>query len=216
MNLYGFVGNDGVNAIDDLGLKTKETYELTLVGAGGVDPFGGFGTRFGSREHGKAMDSIVKYFDSDNDGKLTQKDCPPFRIRIIGYSWGGWSALILIRKLGDKVDNKKHLKVALGTLDPVSTLREPVLGDGGMPNYVVGAWNVYQRNGMRRALFNLAGSLFNGEPVTDAAGVGPGGVQNVSEFGLIDPVRRKFKKFDHISIQYFAQTIKSKVRGAKL
>ena len=128
---------------------------------------------FGTKYNPKLITDPSKKVD--NDGKLTEKDCPPFRIRMVGYSWGGWSSLILTKKLASIAEKpNEHYKIALGTLDPVKTLRGAGgIAAGGLPPYVVKAFNAYQRNGMRvKKGFNwLLKNKFRGEQVAGAVNI---------------------------------------------
>jgi hypothetical protein len=120
------------------------------------------------------MDAILKHFDSDGNGKLDKCDSPPFKVRLVGYSWGGWSALTLSHDLDSwrKLETKSDLELAIGTIDPVSTARRDTrIGwFGGLYNTtkpskikVVRAVNYYQQNGIENA---LPDSLFKAESVS--------------------------------------------------
>jgi hypothetical protein len=74
----------------------------------------------------------------------------PLDLRMVGYSWGAWTAM----QLADTILNKpgrihaslasRDVRVSLGMLDPVATLRVPA----SLPNHpAIRVWNVYQRNG---------------------------------------------------------------------
>gem|GEM_PF-5396817 len=157
INLYGMVGNDPVNCWDLLGMAGKDkAFRIGLLGANpdhlfsrgsqvghptryedGNSIMGRADQRFESTNVSGAFDSIIQHFDKNGDGKLDSNDCPPFDIRIVGYSWGGWSALQVVHKLTSsrKVKNAEDLKIQIGTLDPVRSGRSP---NAGYPTYVDG------------------------------------------------------------------------------
>lgn len=180
-----------------------EEFRATLAGATVwgrhiQDPFG-FGTTYRSLSWRKAKKDIMKKFDKDRDGKLTKKDCPKMQIRLVGYSWGAWSALILVNKL-DQLAEPGVLKIALGTLDPVKTIRGGRnVAAQGMPKSVVKAFNVYQRNGMRvpRGFNWIVSGKFRGQSVNGATN------QNVTGNMLPDPWDGgKIKPVDHNTIAW--------------
>ena len=208
-----------MNHWDYLGMQPKEVYEMSIAGATPIwqpanNPFK-FGTPYRSLSWRRARKDILTYFDKDRDGKLTEEDCPPFRIRMVGYSWGGWSALILVRDLAEIAEKpNEHYKIALGTLDPVNSLRgSSKINQQPLPSYVIKAFNVYQTNGMRSA--GALGSFFAGLPVAGASGVGPGGIEDVSGLALVerDNVARLL---DHNSIKIYASDIVNAVKGVDL
>ena len=190
VNLYGMVENDPLNWVDSLGLEVKGPLKIAMLGAnpdadnphnvdgapqwkaGGVT--GGKGL-FTAREDRAAIDYIIKYFDSTLDGKLNSADCPPFKIRLVGYSWGGWSSLKIAHKLSrdSRIVKKGDIELAIGTVDPVNTLRDKSTGiplfTGGFSTTkpkginIVASENYYQKNGIENGLPN---KLFNGESVT--------------------------------------------------
>jgi hypothetical protein len=110
------------------------------------------------------------------------------------------------------VDDESFLKVALAALDPVRTLRGPGLGGAGLPKYVVSAWNVYQRNGLRVG-FHLFNPFFKGRPVPGAKGVGPSGVQYVTK--EVEEIGEYSIGMDHLQIQKYAKNILDAVIGVK-
>ena len=89
-------------------------------------------------------------------------------LRIVGYSWGAWTALDMAGRvlaqpsrlapvLGDR-----RIDVRLGLLDPVRFLRRPV----HMPT-AARIWNVYQRNGCYRGCPGRS-AWYRGQPVPGA------------------------------------------------
>lgn len=218
VNLYGFVRNNGVNFIDPFGLEPKEPFKIAFRGAGAIDPMGAFssfagGNLFGSREGNRGEDAIVKYFDRDSDKKLTPKDCPPFRIKGVGYSWGGWTLLQVVKNIGSRVERRDDLKVIIGTVDPVGTAR----GGGAhlnTPSYVQAAFNVYQRNGCWGGCPGQSigfGGFYEGQEVS--------GAQNANVTNVLYPPyannqgRRRY--YDHIAIQALAPGIVSRVESTE-
>lgn len=73
----------------------------------------------------------------------------PHDVRIVGYSWGGWSALRLagpiIRDYGPESENPILSKLTVGTLDPVSTLQDNL--PDNLSNPITTIHNIYQTNG---------------------------------------------------------------------
>ena len=74
----------------------------------------------------------------------------PVQIRLVGYSWGGWTAIHVVQRLVRRPHHihrslrQRDWTVRLGLLDPVRTFRR----SARLPNDPrVKAWNVYQRNG---------------------------------------------------------------------
>jgi len=216
-NLHAFVGNSPVNWFDYLGLATKkackEAYKLAFKGANGIDPnnqWAAFTTNvFGSKDWDRGIKAAMKYFDTDNNGKLDNKDNPPFKIRVVGYSWGGWSAIRFAQKIGDKVDNpEENLRMAVGTLDPVGTLRP---GNANLPAWVRSGTNIYQTNGCYRGCPG-AGRWYAGTSVTGAENT------DLSDVTHGDPRYKDPKElnYDHITIQTKAADIVRAVNRAKL
>ena len=193
--------------MDPSGLSktTQPEIKLGLKGAGNVDPgFTGYDMSRSLRIN-EILRKIKNHFDQDNDGELTASDCPPFRIRLVGYSWGGWSALGVVDKLSSAswIDNpNNNLKVAVGTLDPVNTLRiRGGLGAGGMPSFVRGSINIYQTNGCP-GFGDCPGpsSWYKGESVPSAT------INNdVTASGL-----------DHVTIKIYTNRILNYVNGVNL
>jgi hypothetical protein len=72
---------------------------------------------FRSKQLGSAKDVVLNYFDIDGDGQLSKTDCPPFKLGISGYSWGGWTALKLAHSLS------QDFEIHMGLVDPINTLR---------------------------------------------------------------------------------------------
>jgi hypothetical protein len=91
-------------------------------------------------------------------------------LRLAGYSWGAWSALTLAELLV-RHPARVHpglsptdVRVSLGLLDPVSTLRRPARLP---PAPGVRAWCVYQTNGCYRGCPGRS-AWYAGEPVPGA------------------------------------------------
>lgn len=147
MNLYGMVGNDCISQVDKLGLL-----KIAFRGAGRIDPGGQWGVFtqhvFNSLQWRGALKLIMDTYDENSDGRINKTEC--FVVRVVGYSWGGTSAVELRKRLSRKVDAdaKKGVKVIVGLLDPVGTGR--VGGRALDPDIGEGRLNLYQRNGCYR------------------------------------------------------------------
>ncbi len=127
MNLYaGYFVMAG--AMDPSGKKSWKNKDPLNISFLGVNPFGkAFDAKglidywadhtFTSKDIRAAKKTINAYFDIDGDGRLTSKDCPPFKLGITGYSWGAWTALQLAHGLG------KDFEIRMGLVDPIDTLR---------------------------------------------------------------------------------------------
>jgi hypothetical protein len=63
---------------------------------------------FWSLSYSEAWHCVTTYFQGEQ---------PPHDLRITGYSWGAWTALILANDLG------ADYKIRIGLIDPVDTLR---------------------------------------------------------------------------------------------
>ena len=63
---------------------------------------------FYSLSHEEAFEYVTNHF---------REEPPPHDLRITGYSWGGWTALILAHDLG------ANYQIRMGLIDPVDTLR---------------------------------------------------------------------------------------------
>ncbi|MCC5846427.1 MAG: RHS repeat-associated core domain-containing protein [Verrucomicrobia bacterium] len=219
-NLYGFVGNNSLSFIDYLGFFKSNIIKIAFYGAGqkrgdlypiSIDVFDGgvmvnsirgFGgwpdkidgrtpNTFRSRELRNAREKLLELLDTNNDGKINCLDELP-DIRIVGYSWGGWSALSLAKWLNttNKIDSDEHRVVTkLGLLDPVKTGR---IGFSRVPNNVRFARNIYQDHGCTRC--RLPSRWFKGREIQGANNM------NVAFNGRIFPHAGKMFR-DNISGQ---------------
>jgi RHS repeat-associated protein len=229
MNLYAFAGNDGVNRWDYMGLA-KGVFRVAMKGFGGVDPDDydansmdiftkSFSANiYDSRDENSALSSIIKNYDLNNDGKLTEKeDCPPWRVKLVGYSWGAVSALNVANDLGGKVENpSSNLFVAVGTLDPVTTGGHSI---PAKPAWVVSIYNIYQTNGMwRGGIFGISiGSFGSGA----FKGNSVAGATNIDKSSYTYKIGSRYyhaKKpwEDHISVQRYASDVVSSVNKVVL
>ena len=118
---------------------------------------------FPSRSRFEAVEALRQ--ELDVLGRVTS-----LQLNVVGYSWGGWTALDLVRLVTLRPERVHRnlaaadLRVTLGTLDPVGTLRFPVtLPDDER----IRAWNVYQRNGCHHGCPGPA-QWFAGRPVEGA------------------------------------------------
>jgi hypothetical protein len=132
VNLYAFVRNNAINLFDPFGLKSWKDKDPLNIAMRGAQVFGqgfdgagiidaGADASFRSRGSGQAKRHIEKYFDINGDGKLDEKDCPPFKLNMTGYSWGAWSVLEIAH--GYHRSHKDKFEIRMGLVDPVSTLR---------------------------------------------------------------------------------------------
>jgi len=191
LNLYGIVENEPLNGLDALGLEStrpcKGSKKPLKIGMRGLNPDpsnpnmvdgaeefydGGKGVAQGSglfysKQDAEAIRYIINYFDRNGDGKLTKEDCPPFRVRLVGYSWGAWTALGIAHKLdtSNLIEDKAQMHLSIGTVDPVSSYRSHDARNKNKPTKIkiVKALNYYQTNGIESGMPN---SLFKGEIVS--------------------------------------------------
>ena len=98
-----------------------------------------------------------------------ERDLPAgvaLEVRIVGYSWGGWTAGHLAADLldGRVLPAARDLTVRVGLLDPVATLR----GALALPaDPRLRAWNAFQRNGCHRGCPGPS-AWYRGAPVPGA------------------------------------------------
>lgn len=132
INLYAFVGNNAINLFDPFGLKSWKDKDPLNIAMRGAQLFGqgfdgadridaGADESFSSRSSGQAKRHIKKYFDINGDGKLDEKDCPPFKLNMTGYSWGAWSVLEIAHEYHRSHEDK--FEIRMGLVDPVATGR---------------------------------------------------------------------------------------------
>jgi RHS repeat-associated protein len=173
VNLYGYLGNDAINALDWLGLLN--IVRLGFMGAGETTGKWLMGLNasqiFTSKRQSAAMKYILKQLDTNGDGKVDDCD-EEADIRITGYSWGGWTAVQLAREIKDtekiKSTGNKHRKTRLGLLDPVDTARG---GTGSLSPNVYFALDFYQRNGCYKGRCPGPSSWYKGRAITGAANI---------------------------------------------
>ena len=163
-NLYGFVGNDPVDQIDDLG--------LVIVGFYGADTWFTF-PNDGNVQMKAIADAVgapiyrsldimdpyqylLKYFHSTSGCSNNNE-----AIKIFGHSWGGISAVKLSRWVG-RSELRNH-EIDVYVIDPVSTLRLPPTS---VPSSVTTFWNRYQTHGKG---VTIAGRPVHGRSLTSHA-----------------------------------------------
>jgi hypothetical protein len=171
LNLYGFVGNDGVNSWDLWGMKRKimigffgagqrashqSSWPLALTSREGVKTFN-------ARSWDEARKWLLEYpqLDGNNDGKVDSSDCP-VDLRIVGFSWGGWSALRLSQWLQTtNTIESDDLRVVtkLGMLDPVDSWRS---GTNKVYDNVKYSKVIYQTTGCINGEFKVDGISYGG------------------------------------------------------
>jgi pimeloyl-ACP methyl ester carboxylesterase len=218
-----------VNQWDYLGLA-KGVFRVAMKGLGGVDPsdydansINIFSNSFSnniysSRAEASALKSVITNYDLNNDGKLTEKDdCPPWRVKLVGYSWGAVSVLNVANDLGAKVENPSvNLFVAVGTLDPVTTGGHSI---PAKPAWVVSIYNVYQTNGMwRGGIFGISvgsfgSAAFKGNSVPGATNIDKSHYSYKSGSRYYD-IKKPWD--DHISIQRYATDVVAAVSKVTL
>ena len=214
-NLYRFLGNNGIDFVDYLGLE-KGVFRVAFRGAGDIDPLETFASftsnLYSSRDVKSGLNSVINHYDKDKDGKLTEKDCPPFRVKIVGYSWGALSTLQLASQIGSKTENpNKNLFIGIGTLDPVTTLRNGSAVVSGLPSYVIKAYNYYQTNGMWRGQIGVLGAgAFKGNSVTGALNYNKSSEIPGRPWSQMGDSKKPWE--DHISIQRHAPDLVGKVQ----
>jgi RHS repeat-associated protein len=173
-NLYGFVANNPINAVDQLG--------LIIVGFYGADtsyrwPHGRYpdGTPYGnqlleeisgimemyekvlrpgsqwrtyplyhSRADSQAFSDLLRYLDTNKDGYYNPPCDNEETIKLFGWSWGGASAVELANRINDSDKFKKKNVGLVAVIDPVTAFRT---GKHTVPSNVYRLWNRYQRNG---------------------------------------------------------------------
>ena len=140
---------------------------------------------------------------SDSDVEVAPQRLPRVEIRMVGYSWGGWTVLQLASRLArdpwrlhPSIDPTR-LALRVGVLDPVRTLRARLRFPRGLNATVV---NVYQRNGCWK---RCAGNSmwYAGSPVPGAHNI------NVTTDGRHRPERDGVpasRAPDHMQLGYFS------------
>ncbi len=143
LNVLQMVGNDCINKRDLIGLTDSDT-KIMKIFFRGFNPLGsssvvdgdtqmsnGANKTYDSLQRGNAVEDIIDHFDDNSDNKLDDQDCPPFDLRITGYSWGAYTALELAHHLElskpHLIKEKDYFKIRLGLVDPVATGRKSKL-----------------------------------------------------------------------------------------
>jgi len=130
--LYGFVSNSPQNMYDVYGLKSWKNRDSLNVSMRGANFLGmtfdgehlidfGSDISYPSLSSRSLINDVEAYFDISGDGKLSAKDCPPFKLNMTGYSWGAWSVLQIAHSYARS--HKGQFKIRMGLVDPVSTMR---------------------------------------------------------------------------------------------
>jgi hypothetical protein len=167
INLYGFVANNALNAIDELGLvivgfygadisyrwpvpanewlewlsSGLETAEPVLRPKSASRPY----ALYHSRADGQAFSDLLRYLDTNKDGEYNPSFCDSEQpIKIFGWSWGGASAVELANRIQNSDKFKKKDVELVAVIDPVTAFR---IGDHVVHGNVHRLWNRYQRNG---------------------------------------------------------------------
>lgn len=121
-------------------------------------------------------------------------------LRVVGYSWGAWTAGHLVADLlaGRVLGPERAVRVRLGLLDPVGTLR----GALALPDRDerLAAWNAYQRNGCHRGCPGPS-AWYRGQhvPGADNRDLSPLGLE-VAPVDEVPPERAP----DHLQLGYRA------------
>jgi hypothetical protein len=117
LNVYGFVRNSPIIAVDYLG-NAKIEIKVGFYGAGAVAQNQGDRGTIGNNymgyifrgakieqflhyENQEALKFIIKDMDSNGDNQMSGNECNNATIKIIAYSWGAPSAIWVTRKLND-------------------------------------------------------------------------------------------------------------------
>ena len=111
---------------------------------------------FDSKDYIALVRAITTHFDQNDDGVLDKKDHPPFHVRAIGTSWGGWSLLRAMHELDVNgpaygVTDPTLFCVKIATLDAVSVGRSATawgrfVNDMRRNRLDLRTWNYYQKN----------------------------------------------------------------------
>ncbi len=86
-------------------------------------------SKYGYKEGKAIIEAIGSYFDQNADGTIDYKDCPPFRVAIVGHSHGAWAAakvaayLKQYNKAGSKkiADFDNDFLLRVGLIDAIET-----------------------------------------------------------------------------------------------
>lgn len=135
--VVGFVGgrvraNDGTHREVQLSRSLREDHGSLL------DSF-----IFSNRDGNRALRTILKTLDRDQDGILSEREKLGARIVLYGHSWGASQAITLARRL-----NQLEIPVLL-TIQ-VDSVRKPRQNDHNIPANVQDAVNFYQNEGLLR------------------------------------------------------------------
>jgi RHS repeat-associated protein len=167
-NLYAFVANTPLNAIDPLGLvivgfygfdrsyrwpnpgnvqlgeysAIMEMYETVLRPQNQSD--WGVYRLYSSRADFQAFFDLLRYLDTNKNGYYDPPCDNEETIKIFGWSWGGASAVELANKINSSSRFKKKDVGLVAVIDPVTFMRP---GNHVVPSNVYRLWNRYQRNG---------------------------------------------------------------------
>jgi len=211
-NLYAFVANSPVNAIDPLGLVivgfygadisyrwpnagnevleqlsgVMESYEKVLRPSSQWRTY----PLYQSRADYQAFFDLLRYLDTNKDGYYNPPCDNEETIKIFGWSWGGASAVELANRIKDSDKFKKKNVGIVAVIDPVTAFRT---GKHTVPDNVYRFWNRYQRNGRDVMPFGLP-NHGNTMTIIDSS-------KTIANQRQLDPNGRD-ERIDHVSIVF--------------
>ena len=165
-NLYGFLINNSLNAFDLLGqvivgfYGADTSYRWPNEGNQVLEMLSSFMALYEpvlrprspwrslplyhSRADGEAFSDLLRYLDTNNDGKYNPPCDREQPIEIFGWSWGGASAVELANRIKNSSKFERKYVEVVAVIDPVTAFRP---GNHTVPDTVRSFWNRYQRNG---------------------------------------------------------------------
>ena len=198
LNLYGFARNCPISNLDGLGLVIvgfygadisfrwpnagnvwlEEMSDMLAVNETVLRPRAGArpSRLYESRDIDTAFDDLLSYLDTNQDGVYSSCDNQE-PIKIFGWSWGGYSAIKLAKKILDspKFLSKKVDLVAV--IDPVPFGR---IGTRKVSPNVLNFWNRYETKGQGVTILGIPvhGRKFGDIP--NQKDMNPDGLQTIN------------------------------------
>ncbi len=212
INLYGFVGNDGINRLDVFGLAEQVHFRVAFKGLGRRMPPGmnaGAEKTYNSTGHiNLAFRDAWNKLDKNKDGKIDEKDCCPCVFQGTGYSWGALSLLRVVERLrSDGNIDQSNLEIRVGLLDTITTQRNtgnlgeevPEGFDLKLPDNVE-AKHWYQTNGCHGRRCPGPSIWYVSGPIS--------GATNVDRTNIPSPTLEG-KNTDHVDMQFLGNEASS-------